>query len=144
MPNTSTIRYSNCQTLAVNCYLYSDPSLGNAFTLEDGNYSDGSRCITVSGGAGMITAIASCGPITYVDYIANKWECSSGNIIATSVPVVLISSATPQYDNFYLPSDGSGEVGIYVYELLFAGGSGGIVLDISNGATLSEACSITP
>lgn len=55
--------YSNCLTLDVGCYLFSDSTYTTrAF---DGKYSDGNNCYTVSGGQGLITNVEICG--VYID-----------------------------------------------------------------------------
>jgi hypothetical protein len=141
MPNTSAYRYSNCSTLIVGCYLYSDNTLTTP--LSNGFYSDSGSCITVAGGAGQISSIVVCGgSITYIDYLANKYDCPSGNLVATSVNVALADTISPNLTKFYVPSLGSGEQGLFVYELLSTGGTAGLILDDLWADSAALACSI--
>jgi len=59
--------YSNCATLAVGCYLYTDTGLTTP--VSNGKYSDGTYCYVVSGGSGQITAKNTC-----------SCECHDGTI----------------------------------------------------------------
>lgn len=58
MAQTTFIRYSNCSTLAVGCFLYTNSSLTNP--VPDGYHSDSNVCYTVSGGNGYISSISIC------------------------------------------------------------------------------------
>lgn len=53
-----TYYYSNCTTLAVGCYLYTDSACTNP--VSNGFYSNGTTCWQVTGGSGYISAESAC------------------------------------------------------------------------------------
>jgi hypothetical protein len=73
--------YSNCSTLvATTCYLYNNSNLTSP--VSNGEYSDGTNCYTVTGGAGQITLVGACPPDTYtVSLYAAHGNLSSPNAI---------------------------------------------------------------
>lgn len=55
-PLSPTI-YSDCCTLAIGCYLYSDPTLSTP--VDEGMYYDGTSCLVVNN-EGIVTSLGSC------------------------------------------------------------------------------------
>jgi len=53
-----TYYYSNCTTLAVGCYLYTDSACTTP--VSNGYYSDGTDCWQVTGGSGYISNETVC------------------------------------------------------------------------------------
>lgn len=67
--------YSNCSTLvATTCYLYNNSNLTSP--VSNGEYSDGTNCYTVTGGAGQITLVSAC-PVTYTVDLYSKHGASN-------------------------------------------------------------------
>ena len=83
-------------------------------------------------------------PAQYINYLADKYECPSGNLVASGFSVVLPIGVTPVYDDFYTPSAGSGQQGLFVYQLIQTGGTGGLILEDSHSSNPQTQCSITP
>jgi hypothetical protein len=76
--------YSNCSNLGTQgtsgtCYLYNNSNLTSP--VSNGEYSDGTNCYTVTGGAGLITLVGAC-PTTYtVSIYARHGSSLSPNAI---------------------------------------------------------------
>lgn len=72
--------YSQCSTITTGCFLYSNNILTTA--VDNGYYSNGTDCYTVTGGAGEVTAVGVCTPPTYtVDLYARHGASASPNAI---------------------------------------------------------------
>lgn len=72
--------YSQCSTITTGCFLYSNNILTTA--VNNGYYSNGTDCYTVTGGAGEVTAVGACPPTTYtVDLYAAHGNSLSPNAI---------------------------------------------------------------
>lgn len=83
--------------------------------------------------------------IMYVDYLADKYDCSTCTVVTPNVLVSLPSTAVPNYGKFYVPSAGTGEQGLYSYNLLLSTTGGpGLILDDLSFTLCVDACNVIP
>ena len=80
--------------------------------------------------------------ISYDIYTAEKYDCASCTIFASPVLVALPSGSTPNYSNYYVPSIGSGEQGLYSYVLLASSVGAGLILENQSYALCADACNV--
>ena len=113
----------------------------------DGKYSNGSDCYTVSGGAGVISAIAPCGggtttttTLQYDYYYASKYDCTNScSLEATNVLVAFPTGSGVSIGSFYIALNPD----IYSYQITASGApSGGLIMYQSTFATCQLACSV--
>ena len=80
--------------------------------------------------------------ILYDIYTAEKYECASCTIFASPVLVALPSGSTPNFGNYYVPSIGSGEQGLYSYVLLASSVGAGLILENQSYVLCADACNV--
>ena len=80
--------------------------------------------------------------ISYDIYTADKYDCSSCTVDASSVNVALPAGSTPNYSNYYVPSIGSGEQGLYSYVLIASSSGAGVILENQSYALCADACNV--
>lgn len=86
--------YSNCSSLSIGCYLYTNYARTNP--VIDGYFSDGTTCYTVTGGSGYISNISTCSTFVTIDtYTPATMNCfafydfaaNSNAVVDTNVDV---------------------------------------------------------
>jgi len=130
--------YSDCNPITTTCYLYTDACLTTA--APSGRYSDGTDCFTVTSG-GYVSAVESCTP-SYDNYNADRYDCSGCGFISSGYQIALPSGTTPDYFNYYIPTIGSGEQGVYFYQITSTSSGPGIVCEDVSVSTCGLACPI--
>jgi hypothetical protein len=89
------------------------------------------------------TGVVSCGAPTYQNYYATKYSCTACEpaSLDDGVLVAFSTAITPVVGKFYVPSQGSGEVGSFVYLIGAATANGpGIIMQDLSATTCSGAC----
>lgn len=92
------------------------------------------------------TGVVSCGTPTYQNYYATKYSCNPCAQVSgdSAVIVALPVATTAVLQHYYVPSQGSGEVGSFVYLLESLSSSGpGLILQDLHAATCSAACGLS-
>lgn len=68
--------YSNCSTITVGCYLYTNTGLTTP--VSNGYYSDGTNCFTVTGGSGYVSSVDTCAEFITIDtYTPTSMTCQT-------------------------------------------------------------------
>jgi hypothetical protein len=80
--------YSQCSTITTGCFLYSNNILTTA--VNNGYYSNGTDCYTVTGGSGEVTAVGACAVDVYFTLGGQTTFDSNGDFNYT-----LYASTTP-------------------------------------------------
>ena len=92
------------------------------------------------------TATVSCGA-SVQNYLATKYSCSTCALasLENGAIVAFSTAITPVAGRYYVPAEGSGEVGSFVYRIgaTTTNGPGVIMQDIS-ATTCSGACALSP
>jgi len=131
--------YSSCNPITTGCYLYTNACLTTA--ASSGRYSDGTDCFTVDG-TGYVTGVASCNP-SYDNYNADRYDCSSCfDSFSSGYQIALPSGTTPDYSNYYIPTAGSGEQGVYFYQITSASSGPGVVCEIVTSSNCGVLCPV--
>jgi len=132
------VTYSNCSTITTGCYLYYD--IYKTLPVASGYYSDLTNCYYVDAETGYVSAVTSCP--SYDNYNADRYDCSTCNIISSGYQVALPGGTTPDYSNYYIPNAGSGEQGVYFYQITSTSSGPGIVCDATAVSTCGAACPV--
>jgi hypothetical protein len=80
--------------------------------------------------------------ILYDVYTAEKYDCASCTLDSSPVLVALPSGSTPNFGNYYVPSIGSGEQGLYSYVLLASSVGAGLILENQSYVLCADACNV--
>jgi hypothetical protein len=130
--------YSDNYPITIGSYFYTNVCLTTA--APSGRYSDGTDCFTVDG-TGNVTDIASCNP-SYDNYNADRYDCSGCGFNSSGHQIALPSGTIPDYFNYYIPTIGSGEQGVYFYQITSTSSGPGIVCEDVSVSTCGLACPI--
>lgn len=125
--------YSNNYPITTGSYFYTDVCLTTA--ASTGAYSDGTNCFTVTSG-GYVSSVASC----YDNYNADRYDCSGCGFISSGHQVALPGGTIPDYSNYYIPLAGTGEQGVYFYQITSTSSGPGIFCDATAATTCGAAC----
>ena len=133
-----SILYSNCSTITTGCYIYND--IYKTSPASNGYYSDGTNCYNVEYGNGYVYAVTSCP--SYDNYNADRYDCSGCGFNSSGHQVALPSGTIPDYSNYYIPTAGTGEQGVYFYQITSTSSGPGIICDATAATTCGAACPI--
>lgn len=138
--------YSGDYEIVIGSYLFQDFCLN--IPAADGKYSDGVYCYTVAGGLGQVINKTFCTnvsttttttTITYDHYIADKYDCSTCTLQASSVLVAFPSGSSITLNKYYsaLTPDG-----FSYYVTATSLSTGGLILSVSSFNTCAASCAV--
>jgi hypothetical protein len=82
------------------------------------------------------------GSTDYDVYLSDRYDCATCTLLESNVLIALAKGTTPIYNEFYQPTIGSGEQGMYVYKLISLSSGAGLICDNEHNAECGILCSV--